>query len=278
MSLRILSALVLLILFSAPSGVSSEEKNWRQRPSQGEVVTTSDIEAEIEFGREVAARILGRYRIYDSASLVRYVNLVGLSLVRSTNRPELEYHFMILDSTDINAYAAPGGYVFVTRGALQLMKDEAELAGVLAHEIVHITEKHVVRELNIKGSDSSAASGLARLVGGSSESARVAFSQAVDKALSTLFEKGYKREDETQADKTAALITALSGYDSDGLARYLERISAVKGKTVEIIDRTHPPFAQRAAVIREVINNEGIKTGALKTNKERFTRVIKDLK
>ncbi len=266
------------VCLAAPGLAPAVEENWRQRSSAGEVVTTSDIAAEIEFGREVAARILGRYKPYDNPSLVKYVNLVGATLALNTNRPELEFHFMVLDSTEINAYAAPGGYVFVTKGALQLMKNEAELAGVLAHEIIHITEKHVVKELNIKGSDDSATSGLARLVGGSSESARLAFSQAVDNALGMLFLNGYKRDDEAQADRTAVMISALGGYNSNGLAQYLDRISAVKGKATEIIDRTHPPFEARIALIKDTIEKEGIDTASLKTNKDRFSETIKNLK
>ncbi len=278
-SVFLIRTTVIAAVWLASAGITySADDSWRQRPAVGEVVTTNDVQAEIEFGREVAARILGRYKAYDSPSLVKYVNLVGLSLARNTNRPELEFHFMVLDTSDINAYAAPGGYVFVTKGALQLMKDEAELAGVLAHEITHVTEKQVVKELNIKGSDDSATSGLARLVGGSSESARLAFSQAVDKALDKLFKDGYKREDEAQADKTAVVISSLTGYDASGLARYLERISAVKGKSTEIIDRTHPPFNERIAMIKDTIGKEGIDAGGLKTGKERFAEAIKNLK
>ncbi len=274
--LSLTTAIAAVWLASAGIAYSADD-NWRQRPAVGEVVTTSDVQAEIEFGREVSARILGRYKAYDSPSLVKYVNLVGLSLARNTNRPELEFHFMALDTSDINAYAAPGGYVFVTKGALQLMKDEAELAGVLAHEITHVTEKQVVKELNIKGSDNSATSGLARLVGGSSESARLAFSQAVDKALDVLFKDGYKREDEAQADRTAVVISAMTGYDAGALARYLDRISAVKGKPTEIIDRTHPPFNERIAMIKDTIGKEGIDAGG-KTGKDRFAEATKNLK
>jgi len=281
--MRISSFLLMLALGTAlvigpQRAAFPEEDTWRQRPSLSETVTTGDVAAEIEFGREVAARILGRYKTYNNPALVKYVSLVGQSLARSTNRPELEFRFTILDTTEINAYAAPGGYVFLTKGALLLMKDESELAGVLAHEIAHITEKHVVKELNVKGQDDSATSGLARLVGGSSESTRIAFAQAVDKALDILFKDGLKREDEAQADKTAVVISALSGYDSGGLARYLDRISVVKGKTTEVLDKTHPPFNARLALIKETMDSEGMDGSALRTNTERFADATKKLK
>lgn len=253
------------------------EGNWRERASAEEEITSRDVAAEVAFGREISARILGRYKSYDNPALVKYVNLVGLALARNTNRPELEYHFMVLDTDEVNAYAAPGGYVFVTKGALLLMKDESELAGVLAHEISHVTEKHVVKELKIKGADDSPLSGLAQLVGGSSESARAAFAQAVDKGLDMIFKNGYKREDEMLADKMAVSISALSGYDPAGLARYLDRISAAKEKIHEPTDPTHPSFSARIAQINDVMEKDGIDK-ALATNKGRFTAAIKNLK
>jgi predicted Zn-dependent protease len=292
-TLTILAATCLAL----PMTTYAADQNWRERASAEQVVTEGDVGAEITFGREISARILGRYKPYDNPALVKYVSLVGLSLARSTNRPELEYHFMILDTNEVNAYAAPGGYVFVTKGALLLMKDESELAGVLAHEIAHVTEKHVVKELKIKGVDDTVTSGLAQLVGASSEAARTAFAQAVDKGLDIIFRNGYKREDEMQADRTAVTISALSGYSSAGLARYLDRISTIKESVPDTNqklknqksqdqrpvdqnteDTTHPSFTARIAQINAVIANDGIDTGGLATNKERFDATVKNLK
>ena len=264
----------------AATGVAyaDDDNNWRQRVSAGEVVTAGDVAAEIAFGRAIAARILGRYKAHDNPALIKYVSLVGSSLARNTNRPELEFHLMILDTADVNAYAAPGGYIFITKGALQMMKDESELAGVLAHEIAHVTEKHVVKELKIKGADDSGTSELARLVGGSSESARAAFAQAVDQGLDLIFKDGYKRADEMQADKTAVSISALSGYDPAGLARYLDRISALKEKARDPLDQSHPSFNDRIAQVNGAITQDDMDSGGLVSNKERFAAAIKHLK
>jgi predicted Zn-dependent protease len=209
---------------------------------------------------------------------MKYVNLVGRVLSRMTNRPEIDFHFAILNTDEINAYAAPGGYVFVTRGALLKMQDESELAGVLAHEMGHIIEKHVVKELNIKGQETSAVSGLAHLIGGSTESARMAFSQAVDKALDMLFKDGYQREDEKQADKDAVLFCALSGYEPTGLVKYFERLSAAKGSKTEVLDKTHPSYGARIALLKGTITEEGIDRGNYKTHKGRFSENTKPLK
>lgn len=259
-------------------GVAGEQQ-WRQRASvdQNEVVM-DDIAAEVSFGREVAARMLGRYGLYNNDAITRYVTLVGRAIAQNSNRPELTYHFAVLNTSEINAYAAPGGYVFVTKGALERVQDEAELAGILAHEMIHINEKHVVKELNIKATEDSAVSGMARLIGGSTETARLAFTQAVDKAMDVLFTTGYKREDEIQADTGTVGICALSGYDPSALARYFGRISAAKGKTTEVLDKTHPAYESRIALIKETMAKEGIEAVSYRTNKERFAAMIKGLK
>lgn len=262
-------------LSSSVTGFAAGE-NWRSRASAEEVVTTSDVAAEINFGRAIAARILGRHKAYDNPTLIKYVSLVGATLALNTNRPELDFHMMILDTDELNAYAAPGGYIFITRGALKYMKDESELAGVIAHEIAHITEKHVVKELKIKGTDDS--SDLARLAGGSSGAARAAFGQAVEKGLELIFRDEYKKEDEMQADRTSITISALSGYDPTGLGRYLNRIKAIKEKTPPPSDSTHPTFDARVAQINQVIIKEEINYRALAKNNARFAETINNLK
>lgn len=272
---------MLLSLSLLPLSLQAAEQgeNWRQRASSETTdMAKDDVAEEIRFGREISARMIGRFGLYDNPRLMKYVNLVGQALALNTNRPEIEFHFAVLNTDEINAYAAPGGYVFVTRGALAKMQDESELAAVLAHEMTHINERHVVKELNIHGAEGSAAGGLARLIGGGTEAARVAFYQAVDKALDMLFKNGYGREDEIQADKGAVLLCALSGYDPSGLVRYFERIGPVKGKATETLDKTHPPYNDRIAWLKDTITKEGIDTASLKNYKERFADVQKSIK
>lgn len=273
---RLINMAAVLALAFLPVSVMAD-KSWRDRASAEEEFTAGDVAAEVAFGREISARILGRYKANNNPALIKYVNLVGLSLVRSTNRPELDYHFMVLETNEVNAYAAPGGYVFVTTGALQLMKDESELAGVLAHEIGHVTEMHVVRELKIKGTDDSLTSGLAQLVGGSSESAKAAFSQAIDRGLDIIFKDGYKREDEMQADKSAVIICALGGYDASALAKYLDRTRAIKEKVPDP-DGTHPTADMRISQINEVIAANDMDITGVTSNQKRFAAAMKGLK
>jgi len=274
-----LSLLLLLVISSSiyPQ-IANAENDWRKRTSLDAGASTEDVSAEIDFGREVGARILGKYPLHEDKQIMKYITLVGRTITQNTNRPEIEFHFAVITTDEINAYAAPGGYVFVTKGALALMKDEAELAGVLAHEITHITEKHIVKDLNIKGTADSPAAGFARLIGGASESARMAFSQAADKAVDMLFKDGYKREDEVRADRGAALLMTLSGFDPTAFARYLDRIARNKSKTTEILDKTHPSYDSRITLITGMIAGEGIDPSGLKTNQARFADNMKTLK
>ncbi len=268
---------VLTMLHPVTLIAAESESNFRQRVSASNEEIASDVSEEVRFGREVAARVIARYGLYENPTLMRYVNLLGRVLSRNTNRPEIDFHFAVLNTDEINAYATPGGYIFVTRGAIAKMQDEAELAGVIAHELGHVVERHVVKELNIKGADESASAGLATLIGGSSQSARTAFAQAVDKAMDMLFKNGYKREDEMQADKDAVLFCALSGYEPTGLVRYFERINMIKGSQTEVLDRTHPSYETRISWLKRTISQEGMDTGNYKTNRDRFTENTKRL-
>lgn len=266
---------VYLPLFSV-SKAFAEPQEFRKRPSQASEtkVEVSDVEAEVQFGRNIAARILGRYNLYDNEGLIKYINLVGKGVALQSNRPEVEYHFAILETDAVNAFAAPGGYIFLTKGAVDRMQDEAELAGVLAHEIAHITERHIVKELNIRGAEGSSG-GLARLVGGVGDPARVAFFQAVDKAMEILFEKGLKVEDEFGADRVGTMLLANSGYDPSGLKRYLERIKDSKVDKTKVLSKTHPPFDERINRLDETIKTEGLEKLNYPTVKERFVENIK---
>jgi len=273
-------AIVVLVLLFPVAAAAADPQAWRQRPnSEAAEIINDDITEEVRFGREVAARIIGRYGLYANTAMTRYVTLVGQSLARNANRPELTFRFAVLNTAEINGYACPGGYIFVTRGAIEKMQDESELAGVIAHEMIHVNERHVVNELNIKATEASPAAGLARLIGGSTDAARAAFSQSVDKAVDTLFRTGYKREDESSADRGAVSLPAVAGYDPAGLVRYFERIGAVKGsKTTEVLDKTHPAYDARIALLKETMARDGIDSSAFRTNKERFSEAVKQIK
>ena len=271
---------VFILVFTLTDSAMAAQ-SFRQRASADQLLTPEDIEsdvkAEIEFGRVVAARILGKYKLSNDYKLTKYITLVGRSLALNSNRPELIFHFGVLETKDINAYTAPGGYVFVTRGALSLMKDENELAAVLAHEIAHVTEMHIVEELDIKGTNSGVGGGLARLLGSAAETTRVAFEQVIDKAVSLLFREGLNKLDEFEADQVGAMIAANSGYDPSALYRYLQRVKQYKGEQTAIVSRTHPSFNDRLIELANLSKEENLSGLKSRININRFNDIVKKL-
>ena len=250
------------------------EARKRISASKDEFSDISDIEAEIVFGRELSARILGNYSLIDDEKITKYVNLVGKALALYAGRPELEFYFGVLDTDEVNAFATPGGYVFITNGALMKMDNEAQLAGVLGHEIAHVVKKHVVKELHIKGDEGSAAGGIAGLIGGTTGTVRVALDQALDDATNILFNRGYKIADEIEADRVGILLASIVGYDPLALKEFLSSV-----RSFEVEDKTykgeHPVFEVRMREIDKTLNEHGLKNVKKAKVRDRFYENVK---
>jgi len=262
------------IHFSLFAAYASDDFRKRKSETQETFGEVDDIKAEVIFGRELAARIVGKYGLYEDKKLTRYINLVGKGVSQYANRPEIEFRFAILDTDNVNAYAAPGGYVFVTKGALKEMEDEAELAAVLAHEVAHVAERHIVKELNIKGTGDSPASGLARVLGGGTDVMRGVFTQMVDKAVEILFEKGLKKQDEMDSDRISTMTITSAGYDPAALKRYLKKISSDEEDT-KILAGTHPTFEDRIIGLDAVLAENQLTDKKQSIVKERFNENVK---
>lgn len=237
----------LLALLAATAQAGSARLRVSDMPRA--TMTDADIEAEIQFGRTLAARILGRYPLYADPKIQRYVGLVGQRLAANCGRPGLSFAFAVIDSEERNAFATPGGYIFVTSGALKQMRDEAELAGVLGHEIGHVSARHMVKALNIHGVDRSAGAGLASLVGGATASVRGALQQSLARATEMLFQDGYAAADELEADELGLFLAALSGYDAGGLERFLRRVGSFEPGAAT--SPSHPLHAERMTLLAE---------------------------
>lgn len=273
--LSLLVTIAVLLTLQPPilHAEDNRDRNWRSRSSvvERDNYSEADTDEELNFGREIAARLLGQVRMSGNEKLQKYVNLVGTTLTQNCNRPELDFHFVVVDSSEINAYSTPGGYVFITTAVLAKMENEAELAGVLAHEISHVTERHIVKELSLKGAEKSALSSITALIGGASKSAGIAFSQAVDKGVDLILRDGYKKEDEMQADASAVLLSAFSGYDPSGLVTFLDKISTIKSG----VGKTYPVYDVRLATLQRAMTDEGIAEMKLALNTERFNTAVK---
>lgn len=220
---------------------------------------------ERNLGAGVALQAIQRIgpEVADEA-LQRYVNLVGRSVARNSSRPNIPWIFSVLDNPTPNAFAGPGGYIFITTGALALMDDEAELAGVLAHEVAHVTEAHLLqmyRRANLFGGIAGAVS----VTGRGNEG----YAEMVGFGSSTLFDRGLDQRFEFEADLVGAEIAYLTGYDPMGLSRFLEKMD--RGGRSGGWMSTHPATSQRLARLRSlVVDQMGSPGGA--TARERFQR------
>ena len=173
-------------------------------------------EEEGKLGEAVSERIRQRYGVVQDASIHKYVSLVGRALSQASTRPGLQWRFIVLDTDGVNALAAPGGFVHITRGALSLIKSEAELAGVLGHEIIHVTEKHTIKAIQ-KGK--MAQIGADETLGSSS-----VFNKLVDKATGVVM-AGFGRDEELEADRKGVVIANIVGYEPNGLKSFLTTLA-----------------------------------------------------
>jgi predicted Zn-dependent protease len=142
--------------------------------------------------------------------------------------------------------------------ALNMMRSEAELAGVLAHEIAHVTQRHIVKAMKIKARDESLTGSIGEILGGTSSSASAVIDQAIDQAVEILFSKGLQREDEFDADKVGIILTAMAGYDPLAYLEFLRRIDPFVGKSGAQLNKTHPPITARIERLEKIINSEGL--------------------
>ena len=232
------------------------------------------VEEEREVGREVSAKVVAFFHLYKDEALTRYVNMVGATVAAQAERQDITYHFAVLDSDDINAFSAPGGYIFITRGAVVLCEDESELAGVLAHEVGHVAGKHV---LKIVERDKALRAGMEeakdRMPGS-------AYLHKMSKGiLIKLIDQGLAPSDEYDADQRGVKYSHAAGYPADGLARFLTKLDqATEQGGKSFWTRTHPPVKDRNARIQQTITAQHWEDADRPKLADRFAAETKTLK
>ncbi len=203
-----------------------------------------DEAKEIEMGKQLAAVLLGAKPLHPNLALQRYVNRLGRWIALQSARPDLPWTFGVLDDAGFNAFAAPGGYVFVTKGLVDALNDESELAGILAHEIQHVVGKH-----HLKAMRKSAQAGLltsliaARL----SERTNGALHGQLLMLGKDMYSKGLDQSDELEADRVGVALAARAGFDPYGLVAVLQglRTAAPDNPIFSLQLSTHPPTQVR---------------------------------
>lgn len=212
-------------------------------------------EREIGFG--IAATVAGRYPVLDDEALTRYVNLVGQSVAQQSVRgAEVSFRFGVLDTDDVNAFSAPGGYVLLTRGALALMQSEAELAGVLGHELAHVDQKHVLEAIR--------RSSVFLQIRDETQMQGTQLDSIAAVGTTVLF-TGLGRTDELEADSLGLLYAGAAGYRTDGLLQFLRHLQAAEGTASDAVQEsmaTHPPTADRIEAAERQLERLGPVVGA----------------
>lgn len=216
-------------------------------------------EQEYYIGRSVSAIILSKYSPLAHDRCKKYLNIMGTLLAQASNQPETfaGYHFMALDTNEINAFSAPGGFIFITKGLLKCCKNEDSIAAVLAHEIGHIQRKHTLQALskkNIKaGVTSLALPGTSTMSKGTLSDLSKNFDEALTEITTTLFEKGFSEKFEEEADTDAVIILKRVGYDPYAAIDMIETVKKQLKPNTPGFASTHPTPASRIQVVKKAI-------------------------
>ncbi len=258
--------LVALLAFAGcvPLGNFSPTRlDWNSLASAGQKIEAADRQPseseEVEMGRHMAGMLLGAAPLEPSVSMQRYVNLVGRWLTLCSTRPQIEWRFGVLADADVNAFAAPGGYVFVTRGLLDLLASEAELAGVLAHEISHVTAQHhlkAMRNENLMSAAADVGAAVGRSAGFTGPGTRE-FGQKVVNAAKQLYSRGLDKRDELFADEEALRLLSRAGYDPYAFVAVMQKLEARLGNDskMALLLQTHPSPADRLRSMDRVLRS-----------------------
>lgn len=234
--------------------------NW-QNPSQAE---------EIALGREIAGNLLGAAPLVKDETLQKYVNSVGRWVASQSERPDLPWRFGVIESDDLNAFAAPGGYVMVTKGLYRKLTNEAQLAGVLGHEIGHIVKKHQLKVLQKQQLLNIGASFLSNKIGKDNKLVSKAIGSGAEISARSL-----DKSAEYEADRLGTSFATRAGYEPFGLAEVLQTLGETSKNdgSVALLFKTHPLPDERLTALSDAVGSklDNIKGG--KTLENRFYKL-----
>jgi predicted Zn-dependent protease len=236
-------------------------------------------EQEYYIGRAVGAVVLSKYPAYANTQVNQYINTLGQTLAAASNKPEIfgGYHFVVLDSDDINAFATPSGLIFVTRGLIRCCPTEDALAAILAHEIGHVQLRHGMQSIE-KARVTEALTVLAQEGAktlGSREVAQLTetFSGAISDIANSMINNGYSRTFEYQADQASVVLVQSVGYNSEGLIDMLTVMEKKLKPGGLDFAKTHPAPRDRITEIQSH-NQTFIPVATPNIRQERFLKAI----
>ena len=268
------SALPLCIVFALAEGCI---RNPATRKLQTHLISKA---AEKRIGEEAKKELLKTHKELSDEKLTSYVEGVGNRIVRLGDRPGLGYDFTILDTDLVNAFAIPGGYIFLTRGLLEQLEDESELAGVLGHEIAHVTAYHGVQLIQ-----KEMGYGVITVLGAIAAASTIG-PEALEliarsaNLFTNLYLLGYARDKELEADSVGFRYAIAAGYDPQGFLNFFRRLQALEDprdrnlRGWDLYFRTHPPTEERIRLVKKYISQVDPSSKPLAVNKEPYQREI----
>ena len=245
-------------------GIMRKAQEAQERKQQFDELNITEVE-EIQLGADVSAKVRERFGVVQDPAVHKYVTLVGTVMTEQTTRPKLPWTFIVLDTDGVNAFAAPGGFIHITRGALGLMKSEAELAGVLGHEIAHVAQKHTVNAIR--------KSKAVQIGTGEALSNRAMFLDLLaNRVYDMVLENSFDRGDELDADDEGVALVQKGGYAGAGLGEFLARLAERNKSQAQKngLFASHPQTQERIGKVKLLA---GAKTGAV--GAARYTSTIK---
>ena len=245
----------------ATGAIDASQAEAIKKSSDAVSRTFQDITPEQEYyiGRTVGAVIVKQYRPYENTRANRYLNTIGQTLAQASDLPETfgGYHFLILDSDEVNAFAASGGLIFVTRGMLRCCQSEDAVAAVLAHEIGHVQLKHglqAIKKSRITTALTTLALAGAKTLGGQDLAGLTrAFEGSISDITTTMINNGYSRAFESEADRVAVTILKRVGYNPNGLVAMLTEMEKQLKPGGFDFAKTHPSPDSRISEIQQQV-------------------------
>lgn len=237
---------------------------WFDVIRQGvQIIQLSNVsdKEEIQLGKQINQQMVGReFQLYRNDRVNRYVERVGERLAAKSDRPNLPYKFQVVESDSVNAFATAGGYVYVTTELLRTADNEAELASVLGHEIGHITNRHLIKQLRETA-----------IAGGVATAAGLDRNQAVAIGVDLALRRPNSRQDEYEADTTGLKMLRQAGYAESAMVSFMEKLLK-QGSSVPTFLSTHPATKNRIARLRNAIDpqqgrvGDGLDSGSYRAN------------
>lgn len=260
-----------LVLSTSIGSTQAQGINLDLGTGVGLKMEPESLQDEVSTGRFVSGQILGAAKLNHNRELQRYINLVGRRVADQSDRRDLAWSFGVIDSTAVNAFAAPGGQILVTSQLLQLLESEDELAAVLAHEVAHIVRKHHYRVIRKQ-----------RMLEFGAQAVKISedqsgMSEKLASMVAQILARGLDQSAEYEADRDGMIYAARAGYDASALIRVIEKLGSLSAKepSNELLFSTHPSPDNRRIAIAKQVNAELEKAAVPSKTSNRYRQFVK---